>query len=101
MHGPKPNPDAQLVRGLALADPDFAAFAACHGATPAIATLGEARLAQELRAWLERSPDQSERMKALPQAPPRFDGGGLSVPLLLAAVFLYCAPISVPNYHLC
>ena len=81
-----------LLRTLAGADPDFATFARQH------AILGEQRLAEDQTADLARqllgvlraSPEQAQRIDALARAPgpQRFDGGMVTVPVLIAVTFL-------------
>ncbi len=81
-----------LLQTLATADPDFATFAQQH------TILGEHRLPEDATAELSRellgvlreAPEQAERIDALVRAPnpARFEGGLVTVPVLVAATFL-------------
>lgn len=77
---------------LAMADPDYAAFASQHvelrqvGLTREV----ETELARETLALLEQIPERAEQLRRIESSgrPGAFDGAMVSIPVLLAVVFL-------------
>src|SRR5271166_5011552 len=87
--------DAQiqgLLQTLAAADPDFAPFAEQHASLGQHRLPGDeaAALARDLFAALRESPEQAAQVDALLRSPAigRFEGGLVTVPVLLGATFL-------------
>jgi len=77
---------------LALADPDYAAFANQHSELRQVNLTREveAALAGETLALLEQMPERAEQLRQLESSgrPGAFAGGMVSIPVLLAVVFL-------------
>lgn len=82
----------QTLYALAISDPDYAAFANQHSELRqvALAREVETELARETVALLEQIPDRAEQLRRIESSARReaFDAGMVSIPLLLAVVFL-------------
>jgi len=77
---------------LALADPDYAAFASQHPELRQVSLTREveAELARETLALLEQMPDRAAQLRRLESSgrPGTPDGAMVSIPVLLTVVFL-------------
>jgi hypothetical protein len=84
--------NVQSLYALAIADPDYAAFANQNPELRQVTLTREveAGLARETAALLEQMPERAEQLRRIESSGRReaFDAGMVSIPVLLAVAFL-------------